>query len=59
MRSSASLKGKEAANKVVWIMAATAVGFLLAGLLVKNESPRSTVRPKRALEFAAREYYDR
>jgi hypothetical protein len=59
MHSSASLKRKEASNKVIWIVAASAVGFLLAGLLVKNECPRSAVGPKRALEFAAREYYDR
>ena len=58
MRSSASLKGREAANEVAWIVVATAVGFVLAGLLVKNESPKSTSGPKRALEFTAREYYD-
>lgn len=41
-----------------WALMATVAGFVLAGLLVKNESPRSTLGPKRALEFAAREYYD-
>ena len=59
MRSSASLKQREAATEVAWIVVATAVAFVVAGLLVKNESPRPTSDAKSTLEFAAREYYDR
>jgi hypothetical protein len=57
MYSSASLK-PEAANEVVWIVLAAAMGFLLAGLLQKSENPKP--KPAQAkIEFTATEFYDR
>jgi hypothetical protein len=58
MFASASATRTAAGRHVLWSLMATVAGFVLAGLLVKHESPRSTLGQKRALEFAAREYYD-
>ena len=57
MYSSASLK-PEAANEVVWIVLAAAMGFLLAGLLQKSDNTRPKLA-ERKIEFTATEFYDR
>jgi hypothetical protein len=57
MYSSTSLKRREATNELLWLVVATAVGFVLAGLLVRIEGPRSAFGGTK-IEFTAKEYYD-
>jgi hypothetical protein len=58
MSSSALSERRDEPNKMVWLVLATGVGFVLVSLLAKGDRPSASSANGR-LEFVAEEYYDR